>query len=158
MNANALDSLDFDQLVPKDSKFLTKGDCGEDGLILTIAGFTSEDMKTDDGGYETKVVMHFTNEGIKPMILNRTNSQLLAQATGVRKAGEARGKKIVVYHDPSVGFGGRVVGGLRIKRIPGPARAPAAPPARAQAAKPAPAAREPGSDDEPPFNDDVPNF
>jgi hypothetical protein len=150
MNANALDNMSFDQLVPSDSKYLRKDDCGEDGIILTIKGFTRETVKGDDGD-EDKVVMHF-EEDVRPMILNKTNTQLLANATGVRMAGEAKGKKVVVFNDPSVSFGGKVCGGLRIKRIPGPARAPSAPAAR----KPAPAARVPGSDDD--FGDEVPNF
>lgn len=149
MNANALDSLSFDQLVPSDSNYLKKEDVGEDGMILTIAGFTRATVKGDNGD-EDKVVMHFVEE-VKPMILNKTNSQLLAKITGASVAGDAKGKKIVVYEDPTVAFGGQLKGGIRLKRIPGPARAPAAPAAR----KPAPAAREPGSDDD--FNDD-PNF
>jgi hypothetical protein len=148
MNANALDSLSFDQLVPSDSKYLRKDDVGEDGLILTIAGFSREVVKGDDGD-EDKVVMHF-EEAVRPMILNKTNSQLLSAITGAKVAGDAKGKKLVVFNDPSVSFGGRVTGGIRIKRIPGPARAPATAPVRA--VKPAPA-REPGSDDD--FNDTV---
>jgi hypothetical protein len=158
MNANTLDNLSFEQLVPKDSKFLTKEDCGEDGILLTIAGFTSEDMKSDDGSLEHKVLMHFA-EDVKPMILNRTNSQLLAQATGATVAGAAKGKQIIVVNDPSVSFGGKITGGLRIRKVPGPARQPAAPArvnARAPAAPPQ-NAREPGSDDNRDFNDE-PNF
>ncbi len=151
MNANAFDSLTFDQLVPSDSKYLRKDDCGEDGLILTIKGFSHEDIKGDDGQYESKVVMHFV-EDVRPMILNKTNSQLIPVATGARTAGEAKGKKLVVFNDPSVSFGGKITGGLRIKRIPGPARAPAA----AARSAPKPAAREPGSDDD--FGDEVPQF
>ena len=151
MNAkvNPLDSMSFNDLVPSDSKYLRKDDVGEDGTILTIAGFTRETVKGDDGD-EDKVVMHF-EEAVRPMILNKTNSQLLATITGAKVAGDAKGKKLVVFNDPSVSFGGKITGGLRLKRIPGPARAPAAAPARA---KPAPA-REPGSDDD--FNDE-PNF
>ena len=126
MNANALDALSFDQLVPKNSKYLTKGDCGEDGLILTIKGFGYADINDDNGNPEQKTIMHFV-EDVKPMVLNTTNAQLIPVATGARTAGEAKGKKIVVYNDPSIAFGGRVTGGLRIKRIPGPPRAAAAP-------------------------------
>ena len=47
------------------------------------------------------------------------SAALLAGATGVAKAGDAKGKQIVVYNDMTVSFGGRVTGGLRIKRIAG---------------------------------------
>lgn len=127
-----LNALSFDQLVPKNSKYLSKEDVGEDGLILTIRGVRMETLKTDEGD-EDKVVLHF-EEDVKPMVLNRTNSQLLGAATGAKNAGEAKGKQIVVYNDPTVGFGGKITGGLRIKKIAG-------------APKPAPAARREFNDD-----------
>lgn len=117
--------MSFDQLVPSNSKYLTKDDAGEDGLILTIKGFRMETLKGDDGE-EEKMVMHFV-EDVKPMILNRTNSQLVGVCTGARTAGEARGKQIVVYNDPTISFGGKITGGLRIKKIAGqPRPAPSA--------------------------------
>lgn len=112
-----LNGMSFDDLVPKNSKYLTKEEVGEDGTILTIKGFNVETIKSDDGD-EDKVVMYF-EEDVKPMVLNRTNSQLLGVITGVKRAGEARGKKIVVYNDPTVGFGGKITGGLRLKKIAG---------------------------------------
>ena len=115
--------MSFDQLVPSESKYLAKGDVGEDGMILTIKGFRMETLKNDDGE-EDKVVLHFM-ENMKPMVINRTNAQLLGVVTGCKNAGEARGKKIVVYNDPTVGFGGKITGGLRIKKVAGEPKAPA---------------------------------
>ena len=136
-NINTLDNLSFDQLVPGESKFLKRADVGEDGTVLTIKGFKVESVKGDEGD-EDKVVMHFV-EDVKPMILNKTNSSLLAVCTGVRTAGEAKGKQIVVYDDPTISFGGRITGGLRIKKVPG-------------APKAAPKGAAAGVD----FNDEVP--
>jgi hypothetical protein len=122
-----LNSLSFDQLVPSNSKYLTKDDVGEDGVVLTIKGFRMETLKSDDGE-EDKMVLHFV-EDVKPMVLNRTNAQLVGVATGAKTAGDARGKKIVVYNDPTVAFGSKITGGLRIKKIAGaPKAAPAARP------------------------------
>jgi hypothetical protein len=127
-NANTLDNLSFEQLVPGESKFLKRSDVGEDGMVLTIRGFKLETVKGDEGE-EEKVVMHFA-EDVKPMILNKTNSNLLAVCTGAKNVGDAKGKKIVVYDDPTISFGGRITGGLRIKKVPGaPRTAPAAAPA-----------------------------
>jgi hypothetical protein len=56
---------------------------------------------------------------VKPMVLNRTNSQLVAVATGARIAGDAKGKQVVVFNDPTVSFGGKITGGLRIKKLAG---------------------------------------
>lgn len=118
-----LNSLSFDSLVPSNSNYLSKADVGEDGVVLTIKGFRNEAVKTDDGD-EEKIVMHFMEE-VKPMILNRTNSQLIGVCTGAKTAGEARGKQIVVFNDPTVGFGGKITGGLRIKKVAGAPKAPA---------------------------------
>ena len=123
MNSQDLNSMSFAQLVPKVSNFLSKEDAGEDGVILTIKGFTMETVKGDDGD-EQKVAMHFVEDGYKPMILNNTNSNILAKITGAATAGEARGKQVVVYDDITVSFGGKVTGGLRLKKVAG---APAAP-------------------------------
>lgn len=133
-----INSLSFDALVPSNSKYLSKGDVGEDGLILTIKGFRMETLKSDDGE-EDKMVMHFV-EDVKPMVLNRTNAQLVSIATGAKVVGEAKGKQVVVYNDPTVSFGGQVKGGLRIKKVAGAPRTAPAP----AAAK----ARVPGSDDD----------
>lgn len=123
-----LNSLSFDQLVPSNSKYLTKDDVGEDGLILTIKGFRMESLKSDDGE-EDKMILHFM-EDVKPMVLNRTNAQLVGVCTGAKVAGEARGKQIVVYNDPTVSFGGKITGGLRIKKVAGQPRNAAITPPR----------------------------
>ena len=118
-----LNGLSFEQLVPSKSKYLTKDDVGEDGMILTIKGVRMETLESDEGN-EDKVVLHF-QENVKPMVLNRINAQLIAVATGAKTAGEAKGKKIVVFNDPTVSFGGKITGGLRIKKMTGAPKAPA---------------------------------
>lgn len=112
-----INSLSFDALVPSNSKYLSKADVGEDGLVLTIKGFRMETLKSDEGD-EDKMVMHF-HEDVKPMVVNRTNAQLIGVATGAKNVGESKGKQIVVYNDPTVGFGGKITGGLRIKKVGG---------------------------------------
>jgi len=112
-----INAMSFDELVPSNSKYLSKADVGEDGLILTVKGFRMETLKSDEGN-EDKMIMHFM-EDVKPMVLNRTNAQLVGVATGARNVGEAKGKKLVVYNDPTVGFGGKITGGLRIKKVSG---------------------------------------
>jgi hypothetical protein len=114
MNVN---DMSFDQLVPSNSIYLSKDDVGEDGVILTVKGFKTETIKTDDGD-EDKMVMYF-EEDYKPMIVNRTNAQLIGIATGAQTVGEARGKQVIVYNDPTVGFGGKITGGIRIKKLAG---------------------------------------
>lgn len=109
-----INDLSFENLVPSESKYLSKSDVGDEGLVLTIKGFRQESVKGDDGD-ETKVVLHFM-EDVKPLIVNRTNAQLIGVVTGAKTAGEARGKQIVVFNDITVSFGGKITGGLRIKK------------------------------------------
>lgn len=142
MNSQELNSMSFAQLVPTNSNYLKKEDVGEDGVILTIKGFKQETIK-GDAGEETKIIMYFMESDYKPMVLNNTNATILGKITGCETAGEARGKQVVVYEDPTVSFGGKNTGGLRLKKVQG---APAAPRA---AAKPASQAADP-------FDDDVP--
>ena len=85
-----LNKMSFDELVPTESKYLAKGDVGEDGMILTIKGFKREVLKGDDGD-EEKTVLYWA-EDMKPLILNKTNSQLIPIITGVKIAGDAIGK------------------------------------------------------------------
>jgi hypothetical protein len=62
---------------------------------------------------ESKWVVTFDND--KCLGLNRTNLQLLAKWFG-KKAGTWVGQKVVVYRDESITFGGRLVGGLRVRK------------------------------------------
>lgn len=118
MNENVnINSMSFDQLVPTNSKYLKKEDVGDDGVVLTIKGFKYETVEGDNGD-EQKLVMYF-HEKYNPMVINRTNAQLIPIATGAQNAGDAKDKEIVVYNDPSISFGGKVTGGLRIKKVPG---------------------------------------
>lgn len=117
--AENLNDMSFDALVPSTSKYLKKEDVGEGGVILTIRGFKREVLKDDDGGEEEKIVMYFQEADYKPMVVNKTNAQLISVATGAKVAGHSIGKEIIVYSDPTVGFGGKITGGLRIRRVPG---------------------------------------
>lgn len=113
--ADNINDMTFDSLVPSNSKYLQKDDVGEDGVILTIRGFKRETLENDDGN-EEKIVLYFQEQDYKPMVVNRTNANMIANATGSRTAGESIGKQIVVYNDPTVQFAGKITGGLRIKK------------------------------------------
>lgn len=124
------------------SKFLKKEDFEED-RVLTIKGVKLEDMPGDQG--QQKWVLYFREEP-KGLAMSVTTIRVLEQAFG-SDSDQWIGNRVKVYVDPSVSFGGKVVGGLRI-RTP-----KAGPKAAAPAPAPAPA-RVPGSDDE--FGDDIP--
>lgn len=91
------------------SKFLRKEDFDED-RIMTIRSLALEDMPGDDG--TQKWVLYFT-EDRKGMALNITTIRVLEAAFGDH-SDKWIGKRVKVYVDPNVSFGGKVVGGLRL--------------------------------------------
>ena len=112
------DDFPLDNVAPAASHYLQKGDVTEAGRILTVAGIGSAELD-NDGKPEIKHILKFA-EDCKPMVLNVTNRELLKQVTGATTVGQLKGKRITVYNDPSVMFGGRMTGGLRIKAAPEP--------------------------------------
>jgi hypothetical protein len=113
-----------------------------DPLIVIIDAVNLEPVKCEHGD-ENKPVMRFQHEQLKPLIVNQVNWQTLEDAHGEDSDGWI-GKPVEVYCDPSVMFGGRRVGGVRV-RIPvdrpqnkhvapsvatTPTKRPAAPPIR----------------------------
>lgn len=102
------------------SKFLRKEDFEED-RVMTIKNVKLEDMPGDDG--QQKWVLYFREEQ-KGMALNVTTIRVLEQAFG-DDSDHWIGNKVKVYVDPNVSFGGRVVGGLRLRT---PKQGPKAPP------------------------------
>lgn len=119
------------------SKFLRKEDFDED-RVLSIRGVKLEDMPGDSG--DQKWVLYFREEA-KGMALNVTTIRVLENAFG-DDSDNWVGKKVKVYVDPNVSFGGKVVGGLRLM-----------PPRKQAAEAPAPAQTRPADTD---FDDDIP--
>jgi hypothetical protein len=51
----------------------------------------------------------------KPLVLNMTNMQLCAKVFGSEDTDDWTGKPIVLYTDPNVSYGGKIVGGIRVR-------------------------------------------
>ena len=96
-----------------ESKYLKQADL--DGEVdVTIVKVGQMNVAREDEQPEMKWAMKF-QEFKKPMILNSTNLQLLAKACGSEESDDWIGKKVIIYADPNVSFGGKLVGGLRVK-------------------------------------------
>jgi hypothetical protein len=93
------------------SKFLRKEDFDED-QICTIKGVSQENVGRDDSD-EMRWALWF-KERPKAMILNVTSIRVLETAYGP-DTDMWVGNKVMVYVDPNVSFGGKVVGGLRLR-------------------------------------------
>lgn len=99
--------------VLKKSNFLKKEDCGP-GILVTITGCTELNVAADGAPEELKWCLHFS-ESEKPMVLNSTNGQIIAGFVGSDNTDDWNGRKIVLYHDPNVSFGGKLIGGIRAR-------------------------------------------
>lgn len=113
------------------SNYLKKSDVTPP-LTVTISGMTQDNLAKDGQPPENKYVLQFS-EDVKPMVLNTTNAQLIALVTGSEETNDWIGKKITLYNDPTISFGGRLTGGIRVQ---------------------VPAQGQPNE----PFNDDLPPF
>ncbi len=137
----------------KESKFLKKEDCGP-GILVTIQEVKQHAVNLESEPEELKWCIHFA-EVEKPLVLNSVNAQLIAQITKSEETDNWIGDKVVLYTDPTVSFGGKVMGGIRVRAPRNqPKPVPAQPnPAPAPAPQPDPAVPyEPGaSDDNCPF-------
>ena len=99
----------------KETKYIKKEDVGE-GKLVTIAKMEQQNVAMDDQPEEIKWIIHF-QEFNKGMVLNWTNIQLIAKAVGSEETENWIGKKIVIYEDPNVSFGGKLVGGIRVRAV-----------------------------------------
>ena len=95
----------------KQSKYLKKEDCGEDGILVTITSLKQENVAPDNKPEELKWVMSFRE--CKPLVLNGTNSRLIEKALGSDETDDWMNKQIVLFNDENVTFGDEVVGGVR---------------------------------------------
>lgn len=112
-----------------ESKFLKRSDVGA-GKLFTIESCDQQNVAKANESAEMKWCLSFA-ESDKPMVLNRTNSELIAMITGERNSDDWSGHKIVAYDDPTISYGGKLVGGIRVraprnKTAPAPSKPPVA--------------------------------
>lgn len=141
----------------KQSNFLTRADVGA-GILVTISNMTQENVAKAGAPEELRWCLHF-QETEKPMVCNSTNGQIIAGICKSEETDNWVGNKIVLYDDPNVSFGGRLVGGIRVRAPRNQAPKPQAPTStiKAQAqAKPVQMPPEPAMPTEPEPSDDVP--
>ena len=101
----------------KSSKFLKKDDVGN-GIGGIIANVSQENVAKEGAEPEMKWCLHFSNIE-KPMVLNATNMELIAKFLHSDNTDDWTGKKIVLYDDPGVSFGGKLTGGIRVREYKG---------------------------------------
>jgi hypothetical protein len=109
----------------KKSNFLTKADVAPPKLV-TIRSYREVNVALEGDTPENRWCLEF-NELEKPMVLNSTNGQIIAQITGSEDFDAWIGKQIVLYNEPTIAFRGKLTGGIRVRAVR--QNAPAAKPA-----------------------------
>lgn len=136
------------------SKDLWDPNQGED---LTIASIEEVQFQERDGTTRRKLVVNWV-EDRPPLTLNKTNMNWILGTYGAVEA-DWQGKRVHAFHDPTVKYSGRAVGGVvldrpktptpTLKASPGPDKALA----RALKARALRAPAQPNPEDP---NDDIP--
>lgn len=108
------------------SRFLKKDDVPQPALV-TIGDLEQVNVAPQGQPEEKKWTMTFP-ELDKPLVLNSTNMHVIGSLYG-DDTDDWLGQKIVIFHDPNVSFGGKLVGGLRV-RAPKNQKAAPPPPAK----------------------------
>ena len=108
--------MNLNELLP--SRFLKQSDV-EDEPVVTIAALKQVNVAPPDAPAEMKWVIQF-DEFEKPLVANSTNLRLLGQFFGNETAGWMN-QKVILYVDRSISFGGKLVGGIRLRNTKKPA-------------------------------------
>lgn len=106
------------------SKFIKQSDV-EPPKTVTIRGVKQVNVAQEDKPEELKFCLFF-KELDKPMVLNSTNIQLLTHFLGTDETDDWKGKQVELYNDPTVSFGGKLTGGVRVRAVGGQAAKPVA--------------------------------
>ena len=123
-------NMNINQMTP--SKYLKQADVPAPALV-TVRTFSHDNVAQEGKPEEKKWVMHF-DEFESGLVMNSTNLQLTAMAMGSEETEDWIGKQIVLFSDPNVSFGGKLVGGLRIRAVRKKAPVAPAAPAKRQVA------------------------
>ena len=97
----------------KQSSFLTQSDVDKP-VLVTIDHFEKVNVAKEGAEAEYRWTVHF-KELEKPLVLNTTNGNIIAAITGSENSDGWIGKRIVLFRDRNIMFGGKMVGGIRVR-------------------------------------------
>ena len=121
------------------SRFLGVVDIGPNKKVRTkLLKVRMEPVKDRETGKARKRPLVYFENIEKPLVLNTTNKNILVAALGKSPAGWLNAS-VGILVDPNVSFGGKIVGGVRLRVLLPPAAA------AKPAAKPAPKTKPPAA-------------
>ena len=96
------------------AKYLKKEDIPSP-INTSILWIKEEEVTAAGKGTETRLVLYF--EGLKKgLVLNTANAEALAEITGTDDYEQWSDVPIELYVDPDVKYGGKKIGGIRIRK------------------------------------------
>jgi hypothetical protein len=113
--------MQLDKAFP--SKYLKAEDLGNTRPVVTIASVTMQSIGIGADAQD-RLVLTFNERSFKPLILNKINSETIAEITGSRDTDDWPGHRIQLFV-MKVEFSGKRVPGIRV--MAPPATAPAVP-------------------------------
>ena len=113
----------------RESKFLKQTDVSAP-VLWTVRGLERHNVAKEGAEPEYKWCLGF-EECDKPLVLNSTNIQLCERIFASDDTDHWNGKKVVLYVDPNVSYGGKITGGIRVRapKVKAAAAPPTPPPA-----------------------------
>lgn len=103
---------DYETLYP--GRFLKKETLAAP-KVIRILKITVSSLENEKGQMEEKATLSYkAADGDGEMTWPKTNSVLTAIVLGTRDYEEWKGRLITIAHDPTVMFGGKKVGGIRV--------------------------------------------
>ncbi len=101
----------------RNTKFIQKSDVENSphgAILVTIKEVTEENVAPEYRNEEIKYVIYF-EEDYKPWTPGIETLEIIKQINGSGNVDDWPGTKIVLFVDPNVKFGGKVVGGIRCR-------------------------------------------
>ena len=142
----------------RDNKFVQQSDV-DPPILVTIDDVKEEDVSMADKPEKIKYVVYF-KEDVKPWAPGYETLQVIYQINGNGNTDYWDGTQLVLYREPNITYGGKLVGGIRCRAPKQQVQAePVVPPSREDNGPPPPtdedafdkAMREPGEDPDPGF-------
>ena len=101
----------------RSTKFIQKSDVENSphgGLLVTIKEIAEENVAPEYKAEEIKYVIYF-KEAYKPWTPGIETLEVIKQIAGTGNVDDWSGTKLVLFVDPNVKFGGKMVGGIRCR-------------------------------------------
>lgn len=115
--------------IVSDPNFIGEGDFEpNEEKIVTIKNVNKNETITTKEGKSQKAVVHFQEQGIKPMILNVARSKAIEKVAGSGYFEDWAGVKIQLYIEHNIKAFGEVVSAVRVRKTKPKLNQPTIPP------------------------------